>query len=154
MPAKTPTKTLPSKSGTRSEVNYVVGGALSTQIALTNLGCIPVHVCGSRAQTFPKPDWVCLDLDPMSGKFGDAANAGLLVKEVLEALDLRGFPKTSGSRGLHIFIPVRVGPTAEEVLAFATALANTLVAQYPEELTAEHSIAARGKRGLRRRFAQ
>src|SRR5690348_11644015 len=71
MPAGTPTKTIASATAKRGEVNYVVGGSLATQLALVNLGFIAVHVCGSRAKAFPKPDWMCLDLDPMSGQFAD-----------------------------------------------------------------------------------
>lgn len=146
LPEGTPSKKIATAHGKRAQTEYVVGGSLATQIALVNLGCIPVHVCGSRAQYFPKPDWICFDLDPMSGKFGDAANAGLLIKEVLDAMELRTFPKTSGSRGLHIFVPLKVGPTSDEVLEFATTLANRFASLYPKELTTEHSLAARGKR--------
>ena len=146
MPADTPTKKIENASGPRKATNYVVGGSLATQIALVNLGCIPVHVCGSRASTFPKPDWICFDLDPSSGRFADAAEAGLRVKEALDALKLISFPKTSGSRGLHVFIPLRVGPSAKEVLAFAESLAGRLAAAHPKELTVEHSIQARGTR--------
>src|SRR5579863_579656 len=64
LPPGTPNKRIANASGPRKSTNYVVGGELATQIALANLGCIPVHVCGSRASTFPKPDWVCFDLDP------------------------------------------------------------------------------------------
>jgi bifunctional non-homologous end joining protein LigD len=146
LPPDTPTKTIVSTSSKREEVNYVVGGTLSTQLALVSLGCIPVHVCGSRAKTFPKPDWVCFDLDPTSGKFADAARAALLTKEMLDTLGLISFPKTSGSRGMHIFVPLRIGPTAEEVLAFASAVASKLADAHPKELTVDHSIAARGNR--------
>ena len=112
-----------------------MGGLLATQLALANLGCIPMHVTGSRAKTFPKPDWVCFDLDPQSGKFADAAKAGLLVKAVLDELDLVSFPKTSGSRGLHIFVPIRIGPEADEVLKFAEEFVERLAAAYPKQLT-------------------
>lgn len=145
LPPGTPTKRIASESRGK-DTNYVVGGTLSTQLSLANLGCIPVHVNGSRAATYPKPDWVCLDIDPMSGKFADAANAGLLVKEVLDALDLISFPKTSGSRGLHIFVPIRIGPTAAEVLKFAEQMLARLSAARPKELTTEHGIAARSGR--------
>ena len=122
MPPGTPTKRLPNKGGSRAFTNYVVGGTLETQMALVNFGCIPIHVTGSRGETFPKPDWVCLDIDPMSGSFQDAARASLLVKKFLDELRLVSFPKTSGSRGVHIFIPIKLGPTADEVLAFAEKL--------------------------------
>jgi bifunctional non-homologous end joining protein LigD len=146
MPATTPTKRIINVTGKRKSTNYILGGSIETQVALVNLGCIPVHVIGSRGKTFPKPDWICFDLDPSSGKFSDAAEAGLLLKELLDKLDLESFPKTSGSRGLHVFIPIRVGPTADEVLKFAERLVQILAAQHPKTLTTEHSIAARGNR--------
>lgn len=144
MPPGTPTKRLRRADG--GSTNYVVGGSLGTQLALVNFGCIPVHVCGSRAKTFPKPDWMCIDIDPTSGKFSDAAEACLYVKESLEALKLISYVKTSGSRGLHVFVPIRLGPTADEVLSFAEALMREVAAAHPKQLTVEHSIAARGKR--------
>src|SRR5579871_5175669 len=146
MPAGTPTKRISNSSGSRKSTNYVVGGLLETQIAMVNLGCIPIHVTGSRASNFPKPDWICFDLDPSSGKFADAANAGLKLKEVLDSLELESFPKTSGSRGLHVFVPIRVGPSATEVLKFAEEFVKRLAAADPKRLTVEHSIEARGER--------
>src|SRR5215469_373950 len=146
MPAGTPTKRITNAKGHRRTTKYVVGGSISTQVALVNLGCIPVHVAGSRAATFPRPDWVCFDLDPNTGKFADAANAGLLLKEALDALGLLSYPKTSGSRGLHVLVPIRVGPTATEVLKFAEGVVQRLAESHPKQLTVEHSIAARGDR--------
>jgi bifunctional non-homologous end joining protein LigD len=146
MPKGTPTKRIMNTTGKRKSTNYVIGGALQTQMALVNLGCIPVHVAGSRGKTFPKPDWICFDLDPGSGKFKDAVEAGIIVKEVLDRLSLKSFPKTSGSRGLHVFVPIRVGPSAAEVLRFAERIVVKLASDHPKFLTTEHSIAARGKR--------
>jgi len=146
MPPGTPTKRIQNASGPRKSTNYVVGGLLETQLALANLGCIPVHVFGSRAKNFPKPDWICFDIDPASGKFSDAARAACQIKDALDTLGFTSFPKTSGSRGLHLFIPIRVGPTATEVLKFAEQVTRRLAAANPRELTVEHSIAARGDR--------
>ena len=146
MPPDIPTKRIQNVAGSREWTTYVVGGSLKTQLALANLGCIAVHVCGSRAKTFPKPDWMCIDIDPSSGEFRDAAPQAIRVKNALETLGLVSFVKTSGSRGLHVFVPLRLGPTAGEVLRFAEQLVNRIAAAYPEELTVEHSIAARGNR--------
>jgi bifunctional non-homologous end joining protein LigD len=143
LPPGTPTKRIEHDSGA---VNYVVAGRRETQLALANLGCIAIHVWGSRARAPRKPDWVCFDLDPMTGRFADSARAGLMLKEALDALELRSFPKTSGSRGLHVFVPIRTGPDADEVRAFASALGAQLARVYPRELTVEGRIAARGKR--------
>jgi bifunctional non-homologous end joining protein LigD len=146
MPPGTPTKRIKNVASSRKSTNYVVGGSLKTQLALVNLGCIAVHVSGSRAKTFPKPDWMCIDVDPTSGEFRDAARAAIHVKDALGILGLVSFAKTSGSRGLHVFVPLRLGPTADEVLKFAERLVARIAAAHPKELTVEHSIAARGKR--------
>jgi bifunctional non-homologous end joining protein LigD len=146
MPEGPPAKRIANATGKRKSTNYVLGGSIETQIALVNLGCIAVHVAGSRGETFPKPDWICFDLDPGSGKFSDAAEAGCLLKHSLDRLELKSFPKTSGSRGLHVFVPIRVGPSAEAVLKFAERVVSKLAAAHPKLLTTEHSIAARGKR--------
>jgi bifunctional non-homologous end joining protein LigD len=143
MPAGTPTKRIQNVEGKRRFTNYVVGGSLETQLALVNFGCIAVHVMGSRASSPRQPDWVCFDLDPESGRFGDAARAGLYLKEALDELKLRSFPKTSGSRGMHVLVPVRVGPHASEALSFAERVVESVAAAHPDELTVEHSIAAR-----------
>ena len=146
MPPGTPTKRIRHVGGSSEYTNYVVGGSLATQLALANLGCIAVHVTGSRAASPRKPDWICFDLDPQSGKFADAAKAAQYVKEALEAVNLAPFAKTSGSRGLHVFVPIRTGPDADEVLEFAQSFASRVAAAHPKELTVEHSIAARGQR--------
>lgn len=140
MPEGTPTALIHHKTG---NVNYVVGGSLTTQIALVNLGCIAVHVWGSRASRPHQPDWVVFDIDPPSDKFADAARAGLLVKGALDALGIAAFAKTSGGRGLHVFVPVRAGPDDREVLAFARSLGERLAAEHPQELTVEQRISAR-----------
>lgn len=146
MPANTPTKRIQNATGKRKATDYVLGGALSTQMALVNLGCIPVHVAGTRAKTFPKSDWVCFDLDPSSGEFADSARVALLIRPALDELGLKSYPKTSGSRGMHIFIPLRIGPTANEVLKFAEGFSAKMAKRHPKEITVEHSIAQRGDR--------
>ena len=140
MPPDTPTMPI---QHARKVTNYVVGGRLQTQLALANLGCIAIHVWGSRAQEPRKPDWVCFDLDPDSGKLADAVSAAKRVKEALDALSLVSFPKTSGGKGLHVFVPIRVGPDSDEVLEFAERLGSHLSAAYPKELTMESRIANR-----------
>lgn len=140
MPSDTPTFRVVHSNGVR---HYVVGGRRETQLALANLGCISVHIWGSRTRAPRQPDWVCFDLDPDSGEFADAARAGLRLKEALDALRLVSFPKTSGKKGLHVFVPIRVGPTTDEVRGFAERLGHLLARSFPHELTMEHAIAAR-----------
>ena len=140
MPAGTPTKLIHHQ---KRAVHYVVGGLLETQIALVNLGCIPVHVWGSCASHPHQPDWVVFDIDPGSGEFADAARAGLLLKDALEAVNLVSFPKTSGSRGMHVFLPIQVGPEFDEVRPFVEELGKRLAAAHPETLTVEQRLEAR-----------
>ena len=141
--AEVPTKTIHHSN---RDVQYVVGGSLETQLALVNLGCIPVHVWASRADSEHQPDWMIFDLDPSTGEFASAAKAGLLVKDALDHLGLTSFPKTSGSRGLHVFVPLRVGPDFDEVLSFARELCARLADAHPDALTVEARIQKRGDR--------
>ena len=143
MPPGTPTKRIGHVTAGGKFTNYVVGGSLATQIALVNLGCIAVHVMATRSSAPRRPDWVCIDIDPGSGEFRDAAQAGLEVKEVLDSLKLVSFAKTSGGRGMHVMVPIRRGPDADDVLAFARALVIRVAANHPDTLTVEHSVAAR-----------
>jgi bifunctional non-homologous end joining protein LigD len=143
MPRGTPSKRLEHVAGAGKFTDYVVAGSLATQLALVNLGCIAVHVMASRANSPRKPDWICIDIDPESGLFADAARAALHVKSALDVLKLLSFPKTSGSRGLHVFVPIRVGPHADEVLAFAERFVARVASAHPNTLTVEHSRAAR-----------
>jgi bifunctional non-homologous end joining protein LigD len=143
MPSRTPTKRLAHVDDSGKFTEYVVGGSLITQLALVNLGCIAVHVMASRAASPRKPDWITIDIDPESGKFADAARAALHVKAALDTLGLVSFAKTSGSRGMHVLVPIRAGPDADEVLAFAESFVTRVAAEHPEELTVEHSVAAR-----------
>jgi bifunctional non-homologous end joining protein LigD len=143
LPEGTPSRRILHAGGM---TNYVVGGKKETQLALANLGCLAVHVWSSRARAPRKPDWVCFDLDPASGNFRDAVAAALIVREALDALKLVSFPKTSGGKGLHIFIPIRSGPDADAVLAFARRLGERLSAAYPRQLTMEARIRDRGSR--------
>jgi len=143
MPANTPTKRIRHADNSARSTNYVIGGSLVTQLALVNLGCIAVHIANGRASTARQPDWVCFDIDPGSGRFADAARAGQDIKDALLALGLNSFPKTSGSRGLHVFVPIRTGPSTDQVLLFAKNLCAKVAAAHPEELTVEHSMTAR-----------
>lgn len=142
MPPGTPTKRIAHATGGKS-TNYVVGGSLTTQLALVNLGCVAVHVMAGRAKSPRKPDWVCFDLDPESGEFADSARAALYIKEALDELKLVSYAKTSGGRGMHVWVPIRVGPDADEVLSFTESLVARIAEAHPKELTVEHSIAAR-----------
>ena len=100
LPQGTPTHRIHHQN---RDVEYVVGGSKDTELALTNLGCIPVHVWASRASYPQQPDWMVFDLDPTSGTFSDAAKAGLAVKEQLDELGLTSFAKNVPAAGVCMF---------------------------------------------------
>lgn len=140
LPPGTPTRRVHDQTGSTT---YVVGGRLATQLALVNLGCIPVHIWSGRRRAPERPDWVCFDIDPTSGEFSDAARAARLVKAALDDLALTSFPKTSGSRGVHVFVPIRSGPDNDEVLGFAEAFVRKLAEAHAKELTVAARLRAR-----------
>lgn len=140
MPDGAQTKLIPHQN---RSIHYVVGGSRDTQIALVNLGCIAVHIWGSRANHPHRPDWVVFDLDPTSGHFADAAKAGQLLRTALEAINVTSFAKTSGGRGLHVFVPIQVGPDFDEARTFVEEVGKRVAAAHPEVATVEQRLDAR-----------
>ena len=126
--------------------DYVVGGSLITQLALVNLGCIAVHVMASRANSPRQPDWICIDIDPESGKFARCRPRGIARQRGIGCLEARVFREDFGRPGHACFGADPAGPDADEVLAFAESFVERVAAAHPDELTVEHSVAARGDR--------
>jgi bifunctional non-homologous end joining protein LigD len=146
-PAAAPRLVLRAAS-TGKDVHYIVGGSRATLIAMANLGCIAVHVMSSRASRIREVDWLAFDMDPESGEFADAARAGLALRPILDEMKLRSYPKTSGSRGLHIFVPLRGGVSQQDAVAAAASLGAELARRVPDLVTVEHAKARRGGRVL------
>jgi bifunctional non-homologous end joining protein LigD len=145
IPAEAPRLRLRAAS-TGKDVNYLVGGRLEALLGLVRLGCIAVHVMNSRVGSMNDADWLAFDLDPSSAEFSDTIRAGKALKRVLDEHGLVSFPKTSGSRGLHVFVPLRAGHSQDEVTAFAVRVGEELARREPELVTMEFSKKARGAR--------
>jgi bifunctional non-homologous end joining protein LigD len=141
LPHDVPTVRIPAPSAGR-DVDYIVGGTRKTLLTLVNLGCIAMHVMNSRIDQLDKPDWLAFDLDPTDG-FESAARAALLLRPRLEDHGLESFVKTSGGRGLHVFVPLRRGATEDRVRAYAAAIAQELAARHPKLVTVEARKAKR-----------
>jgi bifunctional non-homologous end joining protein LigD len=141
LPEGVPTMSIPAPTAKR-DVDYVIGGSRKTLLTLVNLGCIAMHVMNSRTDHLDRPDWLAFDLDPQDG-FPSAAKAALLLRDRLADHGLESFPKTSGGRGLHVFVPLRRGSSQEQVRAYAGAIARELAAQYPKLVTIEARKAKR-----------
>jgi bifunctional non-homologous end joining protein LigD len=141
LPPDVPTVTIPAPSAGR-DVDYIVGGTRKTLLTLVNLGCIAMHVMNSRVDQLDKPDWLAFDLDPADG-FQSAARAALLLRDKLEDHGLEPYVKTSGGRGLHVFVPLRRGAVQDKVRAYASAIAGEMAAEHPKLVTVEARKAKR-----------
>src|SRR5438045_98508 len=91
---------------------------------VVNLGCIELHTWSSRVPEIERPDYLLIDLDPTSdGQWPFVREIALVVREVMDELGLRSYPKTSGATGLHILAPIKPELAFPEVRRFAKALA-------------------------------
>jgi bifunctional non-homologous end joining protein LigD len=109
-----------------------------------NLGCIDLNQWYATCDDVDRPDYVHFDLDPGEGAaFGQVRESALVVQEALEALRMRPLVKTSGSKGLHVYVPIVRGPRQKAVWTFAKALAVELASRHPALLTSEYRVAKR-----------
>lgn len=109
-----------------------------------NLGCIDLNQWYARCDDVDRPDYLHLDLDPGPGAdFAQVREAAFIVHEALTTLRMPALVKTTGSRGLHVYVPIVRGPSQKDVWMFAKALAQELAARHPDILTAEYRVARR-----------
>jgi bifunctional non-homologous end joining protein LigD len=128
-------------------VDFPIVDDLAALLWTVNLGCIDLNPWYSRCDDVNRPDFMVFDLDPVEGPrrppFARVREAALAVREALERLRLPVYAKTTGSRGIHLYVPLRRGPLSKEVWAVAKAIAQDLAARHPRLLTAEYRKAKR-----------
>ena len=111
---------------------------------LVNLGCIDLNQWYARCDDVDRPDYLHFDLDPVPGATWErVTETALLVRDALKTIGMPAHAKTSGSKGIHVYIPIVRGPTQKEVWTFAKEFALTLASQRPKLVTAEYRIAKR-----------
>jgi bifunctional non-homologous end joining protein LigD len=111
---------------------------------MVNMGCIDLNTWYSRVDRPDRPDWVLFDLDPSPDVgFPETVQVALLVKEILDALGLTGFPKTSGSRGIHVLVPVERRYSYDDTREFAEIVAGALARTHRGLVTTEWTKAKR-----------
>ena len=111
-----------------------------------NLGCIDLNQWYATCDDTDRPDYLHFDLDPVEGTpFGKVRETALVVKQATDALKMPAFAKTTGSKGIHVYIPIVRGPTQKQVWTFAKEMARVLEAQFPKLVTAEYRVAKRPK---------
>jgi bifunctional non-homologous end joining protein LigD len=109
-----------------------------------NLGCIDLNQWYATCDDVDRPDYIHFDLDPGVGAtFDRVLETGLVVREALDALKMRSVVKTTGSKGLHVYVPIVRGPEQGEVRTFAHVLAQELARRHPALITAEYRVAKR-----------
>ena len=109
-----------------------------------NLGCIDLNQWYATCDDVDRPDYVHFDLDPGDGATWDnVLDSARIVRDALETLGMPPFVKTTGSRGLHIYVPIVRGPVQKEVWTFAKALAVELASRHPALMTSEYRVAKR-----------
>jgi bifunctional non-homologous end joining protein LigD len=128
-------------------VDYIIGGDLPTLLYMANLGAIERHPWHSRVQSLARPDWFVFDLDPGQGiEFKTICTLAIHVRDLLAEIGLTSYAKTSGSRGIHIYVPVKPVYTYEQIAEFAEQVATLIARAQPEIATVERALKKR-KRG-------
>ena len=112
---------------------------LPTLLWLINLGCIDLNPWYARCDDTDRPDFLHFDLDPGPGaNFEKVRAVALHVRDILGALNMPTYAKTTGSKGIHVYIPIVRGPLQKEVWMFAKAIAIELESRHPDIVTAEY----------------
>ncbi|HVF67956.1 MAG TPA: non-homologous end-joining DNA ligase [Pyrinomonadaceae bacterium] len=141
------TAALEVEDGGSHTVDYIVGTGEATLLYMANLGAIERHPWHSRVQDLEHPDWFVFDLDPSEGvEFETICDVALTTREVLARVGLESYAKTSGSRGIHIYVPVKPAFEYERIAELAEQVATVVAREQAEVATVERSKRKRGAR--------
>ena len=117
---------------------------LASLLWVVNLGCIDLNQWYARCDDVDRPDYVHFDLDPGERtSFDQVRETALIVRETLEGLAMPSYAKTTGSRGIHVYVPIVRGPTQQQVWSFAKTVAVELGAHHPKLMTSVYAKARR-----------
>ncbi len=135
----------PIHSGVRgAAIEFCTAPDKPSLMWFANMGCIEIHPWLSRIQSVQTPDFAIFDLDPAEGaSWEQVVDAALHIKVVLDSLGLRGYPKTSGATGLHIYVPIDPVHSYGRVRRFVETVGRLMVAADPDNMTMEWDIGAR-----------
>jgi bifunctional non-homologous end joining protein LigD len=126
-----------------------VGGDLATVLHMAQLAAISMDPWFSRAQSPHQMDFAAIDLDPMDeAPFSRVRDVARWVQDELEALHLTGFLKTSGSSGLHIYLPLQPGTPFEAGMLFCQIVASIVAGRHPEAATVERTVKKRDPKAV------
>jgi bifunctional non-homologous end joining protein LigD len=127
-----------------NEIDFPVVQNVETLLWVVNLGCIDLNQWYAKCDDVDRPDYLHFDLDPTPGaEFPLVLETALAVRDTLTELKIPSYAKTTGSRGIHLYVPIKRGPTQKEVWTFAKATAQTLAGRHPNLMTAEYKVKKR-----------
>jgi bifunctional non-homologous end joining protein LigD len=133
-----------TREGEKKVIDYALVDDELALLWMANMGCIDMHAWSSRVDKPERPDWVMFDLDPSEGAtFENVVAVARLVKETLDLLELASFPKTSGSRGIHVLVPIARRHTFPQAREFASIVAGALERAHPGLVTTAWAKAKR-----------
>jgi bifunctional non-homologous end joining protein LigD len=133
-----------TREGETKVIDYALVDDDLALLWMVNMGCIDMHAWASRADRPQRPDWVMFDLDPSEGAtFEEVIEVAVLVRDALDVLGLESVPKTSGSRGIHVLVPITRRHGFDEVREFAGIVAGALARAHPGLVTTEWTKAKR-----------
>jgi bifunctional non-homologous end joining protein LigD len=125
------------------QLDYGVYSTVGSLLHFVNLGTIEQHPWHSTVKRLDKPDWIAIDLDPKRAPWENVLQVALVVKEVADEIGLQAFPKTSGSSGIHIYVPLKPANEYDKVAEFARLFATEVAQRAPKIATVERTIAKR-----------
>jgi bifunctional non-homologous end joining protein LigD len=134
---------------TKRDIDFCLANDVPTLVWLANLADIELHTSLSIAREITRPTMMVFDLDP--GAPADivaCCRVGLLLHDLFEQLGLECFPKTSGSKGLQIYVPLNTDVTYEDTKPFARAVAELLEKQHPKQIVSRMTKSLRGGKVL------
>src|SRR5688500_5162140 len=127
-------------------INFPMIQDLAALLWVINLGCIDLNQWYARCDDVDRPDYLHFDLDPVpETPFEKVRETALLLRQALTALKIPSYAKTTGSKGIHIYVPIVRGPTQKQVWTFAKEIARVLEGHAPKLVTAEYKVARRPK---------
>jgi bifunctional non-homologous end joining protein LigD len=128
-------------------VDFPIVRDLAGLLWVVNLGCIDLNPWYARCDDVDRPDYLHFDLDPTPGaEFAQVLETALMLRDALKKLRMPSYPKTTGSRGIHVFVPIVRGPVQKQVWTFAKSLSKELATAHPDLITAEYRLAKRPER--------
>jgi bifunctional non-homologous end joining protein LigD len=125
-------------------IGFPVIQHVASLLWVVNLGCIDLNPWYARCDDVWRPDFLHFDLDPTpQTPFERVLETALIVRDALAELKIKSYAKTTGSRGMHIYIPIVRGPDQKDVWTFAKAFSQELARRHPQTITAEYRVAKR-----------